>query len=63
MRYRIQVEELLGTTLFVVTTITAYGAHYNSTTKMYTMDQTEIAGNDLPELIGWLAMTLAESQS
>jgi hypothetical protein len=62
MRYRIQIQEMLGTTLFAVTSITEYGGHLNATTKMYTMDQTEIHGNDLPEIIGWLAMTMAERQ-
>ena len=63
MRYRIQIQELLDVTLFVVTSINEYGGTLRSTTKMYTMEQTEIHGNDLPELIGWLAMKMAESQS
>jgi hypothetical protein len=63
MRYRIQIEELLGATLFCVTTITSWGGNLNSRTVMYTMEQNEISGNDLPELIGWLAMKMAESQS
>jgi hypothetical protein len=62
MRYRIQIEELLGATLFVVTTITSWGGNLNSRSVMYTMEQNEISGNDLPELIGWLAMKMAESQ-
>jgi hypothetical protein len=61
MRYRIQVEEMMGATLFAVTTISTWGGNVNSRTVLYTMEQTEIQGNDLPELIGWLAMKMAES--
>lgn len=63
MRYRVQIEEMLGATLFAVTTITTWGGNVNSRTVLFTMEQDEIHGSDLPDLIGWLAMKMAESQA
>jgi len=61
MRYRIQVEELLGCTLVVVTEIIAYGGRATHTTKMYTLDATFDNHGGLVELLGELQRVVAES--
>jgi len=61
MRYRIQVEEMLGCTLCVVTEIVAYGGSANHTTKMYTLDAVFDRHGGLVELLGELQRLVAES--
>jgi hypothetical protein len=63
MRYRIQIEEMLDCWLIAVTTINVFGGSAHHTTKLYTLNQDDIHGSGIPEIVGWLAMTLAESQT
>lgn len=60
MRYRIQIEEMLGCTLCVVTEIVAYGAHANHTTKLYTLDAVFDHHGGLVELLGELQRVIGE---
>lgn len=63
MRYRIQIEGLLGSTLIVVTKFEEYGGTIHGTTRMYTASSDDVHTDRLEEVISWLAMTLAESVS
>jgi hypothetical protein len=62
MRYRIQVEPVMGYTFCVVTTIDDYRGRSTATTKMYTIENDGHPGNDLVEILGELQRTIGESQ-
>jgi hypothetical protein len=62
MRYRIQIEPMLGCTLCVVTEMDSVGGRYWSTTKLYTIDEEIGAHGSLVEVLGQLQRLIAESQ-
>jgi hypothetical protein len=61
MRYRIQVEPMLGCTLMVVTELSEYGGRLTADSKMYTLDGEVGAHGGLVELLGELQRLVAES--
>jgi hypothetical protein len=62
MRYRIQIEPVMGYTFCVVTTIDDYGGRSTATTKMYTIESGAHSSSDIVELLGELQRTIGESQ-
>jgi hypothetical protein len=61
MRYRIQIEGLMGHTLIVVTEIDSYGGRSTATTKMYTIEGEQASHGGLVEVLGELQRMIGES--
>lgn len=62
MRYRIQIEPMLGCTLIVVTELSDFRGRMTADSKMYTIDSDIGAHGGFVELLGELQRLIAESQ-
>lgn len=61
MRYRIQIQGLMGHTLIVVTELDEYGGRVTATTKMYTIEGDSASHGGLVEVLGELQRMIGES--
>lgn len=61
MRYRIQFEPMLGSTLVVVTEVYGTGGRMGTTSKMYVIEEEIGRHGGLVELLGELQRLVAES--
>jgi hypothetical protein len=62
MRYRIQIEPIMGCTLIIVSKFDGFGGRLSSTTKMYTIDEDDVDARDIVEVLGQLQRLIGESQ-
>lgn len=61
MRYRIQIEPMLGATICVVTEIYGSGGRMGTNSKLYTIDDNEDLRAGLVEILGTLQRMVGES--
>lgn len=61
MRYRIQIEPLLGHTLCVVTELDDYRGRLTATTKLYTLEGETVSHGGIVEVLGELQRIIGES--
>ncbi len=61
MRYRIQIQPMLGHQLIVVTELDEYGGRVTATSKMYTLEAPSAVHGGLIEILGELQRMIGES--
>lgn len=61
MRYRIQIQPMMDCVVCVVTSLDDYNGRLTSTTKMYTLSESEVHVHRIDEVLAALANLIGES--